>query len=151
MSLRDKFTTNVLCGFMLTGVCYHQQSPQAIVLIWLRSFFRRLCKLLFLLFSSRGVNAETSDPRWCYLASDALTAVTEVTVLLPFPSQLPCLPPLSCLDILNPQGFHCLRVVFFLLTLWRFSLDLFFSLRSLKCYGRFQSSPCVAFIDPISY
>lgn len=106
---------------MLTGVCYHQQSPQAIVLIWLRSFFRRLCKLLFLLFSSRGVNAETSDPRWCYLASDALTAETEVTVLLPFLSQLPCLLPLSCLDILSPQGFHCLRVVFFLLTLWAYS------------------------------
>lgn len=123
MSLRDKFTTNVLCGSMLTGVCCHQHSPQATVFIWLRSFFCRLCKLLFLLFSSRGVNAETSDPRWCYLASDALNAVTEVTVLLPFPSQLPCLPPLSCLDILSPQGVHCLHVVSFLLTLWAYSGD----------------------------
>lgn len=34
---------------------------------------------------------------------------------------------------------------------WRFSLDRFFSLKSLKGYGRFQSYPCVAFIDPISY
>lgn len=123
MSLRDKFTTNVLCGSVLTGVCYHQHSPQATVFIWLRSFFRRLCKLLFLLFSSRGVKAETSDPRWCYLASDALIAVAEVTVFLPFPSQLPCLPPLSCLDILSPRGVHCLRAVSFLLTLWAYSGD----------------------------